>query len=219
MKKLLLALLFAASLFGRDMEAVLAAQWFASVCKVERYKECRKPHPFWLSHFTLHGLWPKGRTYCKVDARSKMLDKKGQWTKIPLKLSPELQELLLYYMPGALSGLDRHEWMKHGSCFGDPNLYFITSFSLISQLNDSKVREFFEKNRGKVVQSYKIRRAFDESFGKGAGDRVKVVCKKGYITELRLYLKGDISPRTPLADLLHKARPTRIGCTRGRIGR
>lgn len=219
MKKLLFPLLLALSLFAKDISALLAVQWFPSVCKVERYKECRKPLSFWQTHFTLHGLWPKGRHYCNVSARAKMLDKKRAWQKIPLRLSLELEELLFTYMPGALSGLHKHEWVKHGSCYGSPDIYFLDSIALTSQLNDSDVRYFFLRNRGKVVQGYKIRQAFDEAFGKGAGKRVKIICKRGYITELRLYLKGNISSKTPLADLLHKARPTRIGCKRGRIGR
>jgi len=219
MKKLLLALLFAASLFGKEMEAVLAAQWFASVCKVKRYKECRRPHPFWLENFTLHGLWPKGKSYCKVPVRVKILDKRGHWDRIPLELSPKIRELLTLYMPGAISGLHKHEWVKHGSCYGPPDLYFLHSIALIEQLNRSEVRDFFLRHRGKLVQGYKIRRAFDKAFGKGSGKRVRIVCEKGYITELRLSLKGKISSTTPLSTLLLRARPVRMGCTLGRIGR
>ena len=219
MKKFLLPLLLSLSLFAKDVTAILAVQWFPSVCKVERYKECRKPLPFWQSHFTLHGLWPKGRQYCNVEARAKMLDKKRAWQKIPLNISGLLEELLITYMPGALSGLHKHEWVKHGSCYGPPDLYFLDSIALVSQLNDSAVRYFFLRNRGKIVQTYKIRQVFDEAFGKGAGKRVKFICKDGYITELRLSLKGQISAKTPLADLLHNARPVRMGCKRGRIGR
>ncbi|MRJ02638.1 MAG: ribonuclease T [Epsilonproteobacteria bacterium] len=219
MMKILLPFLLALSLFAKEMRAVLAVQWFPSVCKVERYRECRKPLPFWLSNFTLHGLWPKGREYCKVSARQKILDKRGRWDKIPLKLSPQLQELLYTYMPGSLSGLHNHEWVKHGSCYGDPEIYFLDSIALVSQLNDSPVRQFFLDHRGKIVQTYKIRRVFDKAFGKGAGKRVKFICKRGYLTEMRINLKGEISSRTPLADLILKAPRTRRGCSRGRIAR
>jgi ribonuclease T2 len=219
MKKFLLPLLLSFTLFAKDISAILAVQWFPSVCKVERYKECKKPLPFWQNHFTLHGLWPKGRHYCNVEARAKMLDKKRAWQKIPLRIAPQLEELLITYMPGTLSGLHKHEWVKHGSCYGPPDIYFLDSIALTSQLNDSQVRYFFLQNKGRIVQTYKIRKVFDEAFGKGAGKRVKFICKKGYITELRLSLKGKTFSQTPLADLLHKARPVRLGCKRGRIGR
>ncbi len=216
-KKLLTLLLLSLSLLAS--EAVLAVQWFPSVCKVKRYKACRKPLPFWMNNFTLHGLWPK-KTYCKVDARSKMLDKKRQWDKIPLKLDPSLEELLFTYMPGYVSGLHKHEWVKHGTCYSkSPETYFLDSIALVSQLNESEVRDFFLENRGKRVQTYKVRQAFDRAFFKGAGKRVKFICEKGYLVEMRINLKGRISPETSLYDLLKRARKASLGCKRGMIAR
>ncbi len=219
MKKLLLLTLLSLALFAKDM-AILAVQWFPSVCKVERYKECRRPLPFWKSHFTLHGLWPKSRYYCHVSARAKMLDKRGYWENIPLKLSPELMDLLYLYMPGSFSGLHKHEWVKHGSCYSkNPKLYFLDAIALTDQLNRSLVRTFFLKHAGKRIQTYQIRKAFDRAFGYGSGKRVKIICKKGYITELRINLAGTISAKTPLSQLLQKAPKTRLGCKIGRIAR
>ena len=218
MKKILALLFLGLSLLAS--EAVLAVQWYPSVCKVYRYKSCKRPIPFWLTHFTLHGLWPKGRSYCNVDARSRMLDKKGRWDAIPLKLKPSLAELLFTYMPGYADGLHKHEWVKHGSCYAkSPEIYFLDAISLVSQLNRSPVRQFFLDHRGKRVQTYKIRKAFDKAYFKGAGKRVKFICRKGYLTEMYINLKGTITPQTPLYDLLKKARKTRLGCKRGLIAR
>ncbi|MRI83998.1 MAG: ribonuclease T [Nitratiruptor sp.] len=219
MRGLIAALLLGVSLFAKEITAILAVQWYPSVCKVERYRECRRPLPFWMENFTLHGLWPKGKEYCKVSARAKILDKRGHWEKIPLKLSPELLELLYTYMPGSFSGLHKHEWVKHGSCYADPEIYFLDSIALVAQLNDSPVRDFFLEHRGKIVQTYKIRKVFDKAFGKGAGRRVKFVCKDGYLTEMRINLRGSNFSQTPLAQLILQAPKAPRGCKRGRIGR
>ncbi len=219
MKKLLLPLLFALSLLANPIDGTLAVIWYPSVCKVHRYPACRRPLPFWLQNFTLHGLWPK-KQYCHVPARLKMLDKKGAWQKIPLKLPSSLEELLLRYMPGTISGLHKHEWVKHGSCYSSsPEVYFLDSIALVDQLNHTPLRDFFLEHRGKRVQTYKIRRLFDKIYFKGAGRRVKFVCKQGYLTQMYLRLKGELSPQTPLIQLLRHARPTSRGCKSGKIGR
>ncbi|WP_187647342.1 ribonuclease T2 family protein [Nitrosophilus labii] len=217
MKKVILFLLLTIAAIAN--EYVLAIQWFPSVCKVKNYKECQRPLPFWRSNFTLHGLWPK-KKYCNVSAREKILDKKREWQKIPLKISPYLSELIATYMPGYISGLHKHEWVKHGSCYSkSPEKYFLDAISLVSQLNTSKVKEFFLKNRGKRVQTLKIRKVFDKEFGEGSGKKVKFICKNGYLTELRINLKGKIVPNTSIYDLLQNSKKSSIGCKIGLIAR
>ncbi len=219
MKKFLLPFLFVLYLLANPIDGTLAVMWYPSVCKVERYPACRRPLPFWMQNFTLHGLWPK-KQYCHVPARLKMLDKKGAWKKIPLKIPPSLEELLLRYMPGTISGLHKHEWIKHGSCYSSsPEVYFLDSIALVEQLNKTPIRDFFVEHRGKRIQTYKIRRLFDKVYFKGAGKRVKFVCKDGYLTQMYIRLKGYLSPQTPLEQLLRHARPTRRGCARGIIAR
>ena len=42
-------------------------------------------------------------------------------------------------MPAVLSGLERHEWIKHGTCFGgEANAYF-NAAGLAEQVNASPV--------------------------------------------------------------------------------
>ncbi len=218
MKRWLLPLLLALSLTAAPIKGILAITWFPSVCKVHHYPACKKPLPSWLTNFTIHGLWPSRAHYCHVSPRAKILDKRGLWEKIPLDLPPSLTELLYLYMPGALSGLHKHEWIKHGSCYTkNPQEYFLDSIALTSKINQSLVKAFFLDHRGKVVQTYKIRKVFDKAFGKGSGKRVKFICKRGYITEMRISLKGFLSPNTPLGKLLRHAPKLRIGCKRGKI--
>ncbi|WP_281951504.1 ribonuclease T2 family protein [Nitrosophilus kaiyonis] len=215
MKKLLVSLLLTIAALAN--EYILAIQWFPSVCKVKNYKECKIDYPFWRENFTLHGLWPK-KTYCKVSPRDKILDKKGDWKNISTKISPSLAQVLVMYMPGYLSGLHKHEWIKHGSCMSKTaEEYYLNSINLISQLNNSKIKDFFLKNRGKRVQTIKIRNLFKKEFGNGKN--IKFICKKGYLTELRIKLEGKITPITPLFDLIYKAKPISIGCKIGKIAR
>ena len=217
MKKLLFLLLTGIALWAQS--AILAVQWYPSVCKVHRYKTCKHPLPFWQTHFTLHGLWPQ-KEYCDIPARYKILDKKRAWQKIPLSLDPRVVNLLETYMPGSKIGLHNHEFIKHGSCFSkDPNYYFLTSIALVSQLNTTKVRYYFLKKRNRYVSTKKIRKMFDRVYFKGAGKRVRFVCKKGYITEMRLSLGGLIAPNSELYDLLKEAKEVNIGCRGGKIGR
>ncbi len=218
-KKLLLSLLLALSAFASQY--VLALNWYPSVCKVTHFRACKKPLPFWQTHFTLHGLWPQGRSYCGVDTKSKILDKRGLWDRLPMRpLSPELRQLLLAYMPGVVSSLHKHEWLKHGTCFShNPQLYFLDAIALTSQINQTTIRRFFLEHRGKRISTHTIRKKFDEEYFPGAGKRVHFVCKRGYLVEMRINLAGTITPKTPLYDLLKRARPTAQGCRRGRIAR
>jgi len=217
-RALLLALAIAVTLSAQ--EYVLAVQWFPSVCKVKNYRACKKSVPFWRKNFTLHGLWPKDKTYCNVAQRERILDKRGLWNRLKLKLPADLNELIAIYMPGYLSALHKHEWVKHGTCYSEsPHEYFIDSIYLVSQLNGSKVRDFFYENRGKRVSTAKISAIFDKEFSKGAGDRVKYICKEGYITELRVNLAGEITPLSDIASLIKEAKRTKRGCKFGKIAR
>ena len=61
-------------------------------------------------------------------------------------------------MPGVLSGLERHEWIKHGTCFGgEANAYFNRAAGLAEQVNASPVRALFASRIGQGVTSAEIR--------------------------------------------------------------
>ncbi len=190
-------------------ENLLAISWQNAFCQMHQNKrECRnvKPTAYAASHFTLHGLWPQPRH--KVNCRGSR----------KVFLEKELYQELLEVMPAAKSGLHKHEWKKHGTCYGKkPEAYFQDSIALLKQVNDSAVRELFAKNIGKTVTKQNVMLAFDKAFGKGAGRKVKMVCKKGLITELQINLRGKISPKTPLDTLLKQAKNAKGGCKKGRV--
>ena len=206
---------------------LLALSWHNSFCETHRSrKECKRSLlPFGKGkysekHFVLHGLWPQPRNkvYCNVEKDFVNADKHGQWRDLPcLAMDEEIEDRLAKVMPGFASDLHKHEWVKHGTCYGtDPQSYFEDAVSLVEQINDSKVGDFFTKNIGKYVTLKQVRHLFDRSFGVGAGKRVELRCKKGLITELWLHLG---SGSDDLFVLLKRGKPTWSRCQKGLIDR
>jgi ribonuclease T2 len=205
---------------------VLAVSWQAAFCEGKPEKtECRTQAAtrFDSTHFALHGLWPQPRSnvYCDVSSELKIVDKNGDWDSLPApNLAESTRVKLAQIMPGIQSKLDRHEWIKHGTCFNDPaEEYFSRLIALIEQLNGSKVQELFATSIGSEVIGRAIRDAFDESFGDGAGERVRIACKRdgswSRIVELTIGLGGEVDDEPSLADLIAASEPTDPGCPRG----
>ncbi len=187
---------------------LLAISWQNAFCETHpKRRECRnvKPEEYTATHFTLHGLWPQPRHKVDCPTREKRIH-----------LNENLYRRLLRVMPAARGGLHRHEWKKHGSCYGkSPEAYFEDSISLVEQINRSAVRDLFARRVGKRVMLSEVRLAFNKAFGPKAGRKVKMICKGGLITELRIYLKGKIAPDTPLASLLKEGPVITGGCQGG----
>ena len=127
---------------------------------------------------------------------------------------------LLEVMPGARSFLHRHEWVKHGTCYSDdPEVYFDDSLWLMQEINESALRNLFAESIGQRLSGRRIRQVVDSAFGQGAGDRVRVACKRDgrrmVITELTIGLSGVITADTKLSDLILAAPRTRPGCPSG----
>ncbi len=188
---------------------LLAISWQNAFCQThQNRRECRnvKPSHFSASHFTLHGLWPQ--------PRSRVNCKGAQKVYLPKKLYRELLEV----MPAARSGLHKHEWKKHGTCYGtSPERYFRDSIYLVKVINASPVRDLFARNIGKTVTIEQVRFAFDRAFGKGSGRKVKMVCNQGLITELWINLKGEIREGAELSKLLKRAPMAKGGCRKGKV--
>jgi len=203
---------------------LLAISWQPGFCQSHQTKpECESQTGtrFDATHFTLHGLWPqpRGNDYCNVSNRDKRLDKRGAWCQLPAPmLSDETFDDLTLTMPGVASCLQRHEWIKHGTCYGEPaESYFREALALMDQLNDSPVRELFAEHIGEPLGADTIRKSFDTAFGAGSGDKVGLSCSNGLITELRIHIAGDIQPATPLSSLLAAGANADSGCRSGRV--
>ena len=196
------------SLFGSKVssENLLAISWQKSFCATHKNKkECRKldKRDFAWENFTLHGLWPQPRSRQNCSNRYERLDGK-LWSTLKIK------------MPGVISGLAKHEWRKHGSCYGkSESEYFKDAIKLLDQVNSSKLREFFVKNQGKLITKNQLNQVIKGSFGE-ASRKVQMVCSRGLVTELRFSIKGDVS-KSSLEKLLLQGKPLKGGCQRGKL--
>ncbi len=201
---------------------VLAANWHAAFCETRpRARDCRDGGED--GGFVLHGLWPqpRGNEYCDVAASTVASDKAGNWAALP---APELGRATRWaldsVMPGTEADLDRHQWIKHGSCYGtDAEEYFTDAVALLGKLNASPVGRLFATNVGTHLDAPAIRASFDSAFGKGAGQRVLIDCARDgdrrIIVELRISLAGTVAPDSDFGDLIGAAEPARGGCRGG----
>ncbi len=205
---------------------VLALSWEPAFCEAMKGKaECQneKPSSYEASHFSLHGLWPqpRGNQFCGVDPKLAALDDQHQWDQLPEpELTPATKAALAKAMPGVQSGLERHEWTKHGSCYPGANAeqYFKDEIRLANAVNASAVQEFMAANIGKQIQMSDLRAAFDKAFGPGAGERVRISCdKQGRFSEMTIGLKGDISSGADIAQLIAASETTDMGCPAGLV--
>lgn len=193
---------------------LLALSWQPTFCRAHSDKaECKletsaSPESHQLS---LHGLWPQpdGTFYC-IDDKSERtrlagLDGAGKWNDLPEPpMSPETRKRLAAVMPGVASDLERHEWVKHGTCYGGtPDPYFNRAADLVEQLNASPLGALLAANVGKSVKVSDIAEALRKGFGEAAPGALRVKCAGGNISEFEISLAGDVTGAAPLSQLLH----------------
>ena len=212
----------------RGTQYILAINWQPAFCETLPGKpECERQteDSFEATHFTLHGLWPQPRDneFCGVSEDDRWASENGRWRNLPeVRLSRELRAELDEVMPGTLSGLDRHEWTKHGTCYGaSQEEYYRDATDLMLALNTSAVADLFAANIGRKITLRQVREAFDAAFGAGAGERVRMACEadgnRTIITELTIGLTGTIDGPDDLAALITAASPTEGGCSSGMV--
>ena len=195
--------LFGFSLFksGVSQENLLSVSIQQNFCRFHKNKkECRTlyKNKFAQNNFTLHGLWPQPRSRHDCSNRYDRL-KSNLWSELKVK------------MPGVVSGLAKHEWRKHGSCYGKSEReYFKDSLKLLDDVNKGELRDFIFSHKGKVVTKQQIKSVLKYP------RKVQLVCKRGYISEIRFSLKGDVS-KNSLEELQKGAKSLRGGCQRGKI--
>jgi ribonuclease T2 len=218
---------------GEGAEAtdlLLAASWQPAFCETKPSKtECRQLNagllPITERQLSLHGLWPQpnGTFYCGVPENIVKRDKDNRWEELPPpELDADTRERLEVAMPGTASFLDRHEWIKHGTCFfggGSGDEYFDDSLAILEAINDSAVGQFLRANVGAEIETADLRAAFDTAFGAGAGDRVKVSCTgdgaRVLVQEVQIPLRGEITETPDIGALIRAASPQSPGCPRG----
>ena len=201
---------------------LLAVSWQPAFCESHRRKPECDGQTVALA-FTLHGLWPQPDTlaYCDVDATEAAIDRRGRWDLLPaIEVDEATRAALDQAMPGAQSMLDRHEWIKHGTCYSrTAEEYFDEALRLLAELNASAVRELVVSRIGRTVRLDEVRASFDSAFGQGAGRRVAMDCdragRRTLVTGLNLNLSGEITADTGLADLLAMAPVAAGSCREG----
>ncbi|MEM9211054.1 MAG: ribonuclease T [Pseudomonadota bacterium] len=212
-------------------DLLIALQWQPTFCeRVPSARECGLVNSGRFQRasqqLSLHGLWPQpnGTFYCGVSSEIVARDQNGDWRDLPaLQLDKETQQHLAESMPGVFSGLHRHEWYKHGTCYfadGAADEYFDDSLFVTDAINDA-VSDVFVQSLGSYVSASIIRFAFDVAFGDGAGDRVQIKCYQDgdriLIQELRVALRGQITPTTDIGALILAGTPRAVGCDGGLI--
>jgi ribonuclease T2 len=214
----------------QPVQYVLAFSWQPAFCETAASKpECKSQTAdrYDASHFSLHGLWPQPGTnvYCGIAEAERAKDSNGRWRDLdaPLIENPLWQDVQRI-MPGARSSLHKHEWIKHGTCAGvDINRYFARSLQLLEAINASGLQQLFVDNTGRTLSAEDIRTTFSQSFGEGAGDRLRVSCKRDgdtgrqLIVELTLGMGDPFKQDTVLADLVGAATSSEPGCPSGMV--
>ncbi|HEV7306347.1 ribonuclease T2 [Ensifer sp.] len=205
-------------------EYVLAVSWQPGFCETRpERKECttQTAERFDATNFALHGLWPLRKSYCGVAAEVRAKDRSGNWLELPkLAMADETASRLLVAMPGVQSGLDRHQWLMSGTCQASSvDDYFAVQLRLLEELNRSAVGALFRQGIGTELDETAIKQAFDQSFGAGAGDRVRMRCQtvqgRSVITGLTIGLTGDVLKASSLGPLIQAAGTTAFKCARG----
>jgi ribonuclease T2 len=233
---------------ARDsIENLMAASWLPTFCLSsagQRATECKNlsKSDIYASQFSIHGLWPNDldddALYpCYCDQKKPLKCNERRKPVASINIPADLRNALQTKMPGIQSGfLHRHEWTKHGTCYekyntgedqgADASEYYRDTILVLDQLNASKVGQLFKNNIGKVLSDNQIYSAFDQSFGKGASDKVFIDCKRvrgeWLISELFIGLGGEIKEGAKLKDLI-AASPSRDvysrqkSCRRGKV--
>ncbi|MGD9476175.1 ribonuclease [Shinella sp. G-2] len=173
------------------------------------------------SRFSLHSRFLARKSYCGIEADLQQRARKGKWTDLPaITLASATQERLLAAMPAARLGLDRQQWLRSGSCVAaSPEAYYSRSLDLLDQLNASPVLALFADKAGGTVTLAEVRAAFDTAFGAGAGERVRLTCRKVDDKAIVIGLTiGVASGEGTLATLIDASSPTKSRCTEGLTG-
>jgi ribonuclease I len=194
---------------------VLALSWQPAFCESDvgtGKAECRSldDGDWAASHFTLHGLWPNadrnkdGRQdeaddYCLPPAeraQAVALDQ-GSWRNLPpVDMPSDLSQRLRRVMPGVASKLERHEWIRHGSCSGmSATRYFSAAVALTEAVAETDFGEFVTAQEGQDVARRDLLSAFSAEFGKGSERALQLLCRQGdggsVLSEIRLRLRAE----------------------------
>lgn len=208
---------------GRARE-VLSVGWQAGYCAVRpKSRGCTdfSAGAPAAARFSLVNRFEIHKSYCGIEAGLQEKARKGKWIDLPdITLAAATKERLEAAMPAVRVGLDRRQWLKSGSCLApSAEAYYARSLDLLDELNASPVRTLFSERKGSAITLAEIRAAFDAAFGKGAGERVRLACRKaGDRVIVTGFTIGLAAGEGTFAALISGASPTKSRCTGGMTG-
>jgi len=160
----------------------------------QRLGQCRAldDAAFRRTPLVLHGLWPEVR-------------QPGAWPRDcegpRLALEPATRADLGRWMPGALEGLDRHEWRTHGTCSGlDDDTYFRAAIAETRRANEA-LGDAIRRHAGRGTTAGELRAAADRA-APGFGQHLVFMCRtlrsadpakrrRPHLIEVRVCLDDD----------------------------
>lgn len=194
----------------KPRDFTLALTWQPAFCELSVNRpECRRqtPERWDARHLTLHGLWPNvdrddnGRldaddNYCLPEPqRSTIMDQ--NWRRLPaVNLSGETRAALDRVMPGTASFLERHQWMKHGTCSGLGQMrFFGAAIDRTDDMARTELAAFVAENIGREIARRDLLASFEVEFGKGSAKALRLQCERineeASLSEIRLLLRAD----------------------------
>jgi ribonuclease T2 len=228
----LMGLCIATPASAENLSYVLALSWQPGVCVKVRGADKGECHPIAAGGLALHGLWPNadrngdgrqdvGDDYCLAPAeraRVIALDK-AQWDfpKLPpVPLSDDLRADLARAM-GGMSHLDRHEWLKHGTCSGfEAERYFAAAVALADAVVGTDLGELVVDHVGQEVARRDLLQAFSMEFGHGSERALQLLCEEddagAYLREIRLRLRVEAVEAPLSAQSFDTARAMKGNC-------
>ena len=160
---------------------ILSLSWAPAFCSQESgnrsSRECDSGRH---TGFVVHGLWPQGDTGRPVEYCG----------NVP-PASHGIVEDMLSIMPDR--SLIQHEWRAHGSCSGlSPRDYFSTVRRAYSQIRVPK--QFQSTQKQFNMDPLMIEQSFQASSGLPDSSVVRVACRQGELSEVRICFSKDLHP-------------------------
>jgi len=227
----LLAGFFVSTRADAEDSYLLVLTWQPGFCAEQAHvasAEC-KSAPKDKPRLVLHGLWPDwdvngdgkrnaGDDFCIPgdDNRNSMLAlDKGNWMRLPpVKVSEASSNDLVAAMPGTATGLDRHEWWKHGTCSSlKPDDYFALAIALMRQVERGSLARLIVDYAGETVERKKVLEAFELDFGPKSARALALDCDNSALQEIRIRLKrANVTEGLAVETLALPAKPPRGDC-------
>ncbi len=175
---------------------VLALSWAPAFCAQEGGpRSSRECDPGRSVGFVVHGLWPQRDSGGPVEYCG----------DVP-PLSHAIVDDMLRIMPDR--GLIQHEWRTHGSCSG------LSSREYFSEIRQAfaKIRipdEFSHLTASRTISTAQTERDFEVEGGFDGTPAVRIGCRGGELTEVRVCLSRSLQP-IPCGPGVRDCRESRV---------